>query len=100
MAKKAKPKASRSPSNHKRAVLPAKAPASSQRTYTILDYRLEKPRFALSQVRDVDAVRYEVSGTLDAPELRIADVCLGRAEDHTIERIEPLGPKRCRETVA
>ena len=73
MAKKTKPKASRSPSNHKRAFLPTKAPASSQRTYTILDYRLEKPRFELSQVRDGDAVRYELSGTLTAPVPPIRD---------------------------
>ena len=67
MAKKTKPKASRSQSSHKRDSLSTKAPASSQRTYTILDYRLEKPRFALRQVRDGDAVRYQVSGTLNAP---------------------------------
>jgi TPP-dependent pyruvate/acetoin dehydrogenase alpha subunit len=41
--------------------------ASSQRTYTILDYRLEKPRFDLRQVRVGDAVRYEVEGDLSAP---------------------------------
>ena len=32
------------------------------RTYTILDYRLEKPDFTLRQVRSGDSVRYEVSG--------------------------------------
>jgi pyruvate dehydrogenase E1 component alpha subunit/2-oxoisovalerate dehydrogenase E1 component alpha subunit len=67
MAKKTKPKASRSQSNHKRTSLPTQTPPSSQRTYTILDYRLEKPRFELRQVRDGDTVRYEVSGTLNAP---------------------------------
>jgi pyruvate dehydrogenase E1 component alpha subunit/2-oxoisovalerate dehydrogenase E1 component alpha subunit len=68
MAKKTKPKATRAQSsNHKRASSSAKRPASSQRTYTILDYRLEKPRFELRQVRDGDVVRYEVSGTLNAP---------------------------------
>ncbi len=58
---------------------PAKAPsqepqAKSQepdgnlRTYTIRDYRLEKPRFTLRQVRVGDEVRYEVeSGDLSAP---------------------------------
>jgi TPP-dependent pyruvate/acetoin dehydrogenase alpha subunit len=41
---------------------------SDVRTYTILDYRLEKPDFTLRQVRSGDAVRYEVSGgDLDAP---------------------------------
>jgi pyruvate dehydrogenase E1 component alpha subunit/2-oxoisovalerate dehydrogenase E1 component alpha subunit len=68
MAKKTKPKATRSQSsNHKRAAISAKGPASSRRTYTIVDYRLEKPRFELRQVRDGDVVRYEVSGTLNAP---------------------------------
>jgi TPP-dependent pyruvate/acetoin dehydrogenase alpha subunit len=42
-------------------------PTSSQRTYTILDYRLEKPRFDLRQVRVRDTVRYEVEGDLSAP---------------------------------
>jgi TPP-dependent pyruvate/acetoin dehydrogenase alpha subunit len=38
------------------------------RSYTILDYRLEKPDFTLRQVRSGDSVRYEVSGGgLDAP---------------------------------
>jgi TPP-dependent pyruvate/acetoin dehydrogenase alpha subunit len=35
---------------------------SSQRTYTILDYRLEQPDFTLRQVRSGGSVRYEVSG--------------------------------------
>ncbi len=38
------------------------------RTYTILDYRLEKPTFTLRQVREGDSLRYEVeSGDLSAP---------------------------------
>src|SRR5208337_3875891 len=38
------------------------------RTYTIRDYRLEKPSFTLRQVRVGDEVRYEVeSGDLSAP---------------------------------
>jgi TPP-dependent pyruvate/acetoin dehydrogenase alpha subunit len=40
---------------------------SSQRTYTILDYRLEKPRFSIRQFREGDEVRYEVEGDLSAP---------------------------------
>ena len=68
MAKKTKPKAPcAQSSNHKRATVSQKRPASSQRTYTIVDYRLEKPRFELRQVGDGDSVRYEVSGTLNAP---------------------------------
>lgn len=74
MAKKTKPKAARAQSsNHKRASASAKRPASSQRTYTIVDYRLEKPRFELRQVRDGDLVRYEVSGTLNTPVPPIRD---------------------------
>ena len=69
MAKKSKKppvKAARAPSNGRNSAAPAK-PASSQRTYTIADYRLEHPRFALRQVRVGDNVRYEVSGDLSAP---------------------------------
>jgi len=39
----------------------------SQRTYTIPDYRLEKPSFSLRQVRFGDGVRYEIKGDLSAP---------------------------------
>jgi TPP-dependent pyruvate/acetoin dehydrogenase alpha subunit len=43
-------------------------PNGDLRTYTIRDYRLEKPRFTLRQVRIGDEVRYEVeSGDLSAP---------------------------------
>jgi len=74
MAKKTKPKATRAQSsNRKRAAGSPKRLASSQRTYTIVDYRLEKPRFELRQVRDGDVVRYEVSGTLNAPVPPICD---------------------------
>ena len=41
--------------------------SSSQRTYTIADYRLEKPTFDIRQVRKGDEVRYEVSGEVNAP---------------------------------
>src|SRR5713226_7072976 len=40
---------------------------SNQRTYTILDYRLEKPSFTLRQVRKDGEVRYEVEGDLNTP---------------------------------
>jgi pyruvate dehydrogenase E1 component alpha subunit/2-oxoisovalerate dehydrogenase E1 component alpha subunit len=73
MAKKTKPKTVRSQSNHKGEARPALPTASSQRTYTILDYRLEKPKFTLRQVRDGDTVRYEVSGDLRAPVPPIRD---------------------------
>ena len=43
-------------------------PDSDLRTYTIRDYRLEKPSFTLRQVRVGDEVRYEVeSGDLSRP---------------------------------
>ena len=70
MAKKTKP--IRSTSNHKSS-RPASRTLTSERTYTIADYRLEKPRFELRQVRDGDTVRYEVSGTLNAPVPPIRD---------------------------
>jgi len=52
----------------------ANSPASTTRTYTIADYRLEKPNFTLRQVRDGDSVRYEVvSGDLSKPAPPIRD---------------------------
>src|ERR1700722_20559189 len=42
-------------------------PKSSQRTYTIPDYRLEKPTFTVRQVQKGDGVRYEVTGELNSP---------------------------------
>jgi TPP-dependent pyruvate/acetoin dehydrogenase alpha subunit len=47
---------------------PKPAVNGDTRRYTIRDYRLEKPRFTLRQVRVGDEVRYEVeSGDLSAP---------------------------------
>ncbi len=46
----------------------ASAANSDLRTYTIRDYRLEKPHFTLRQVQDQEEVRYEVkSSDLSAP---------------------------------
>src|SRR5580704_17245131 len=48
----------------------SKKPASllpQQRTYSIPDYRLEKPNFEVRQVREGDRIRYEISGNLSAP---------------------------------
>jgi TPP-dependent pyruvate/acetoin dehydrogenase alpha subunit len=42
-------------------------PNPSQRTYTILDHRLEKPSFSIRQIRKGDEVCYEVIGDLSAP---------------------------------
>jgi TPP-dependent pyruvate/acetoin dehydrogenase alpha subunit len=50
-----------------RDALQSRNPGPSQRTYTILDYRLEKPSFSIRQVRNGDEVRYEVQGDLSAP---------------------------------
>jgi TPP-dependent pyruvate/acetoin dehydrogenase alpha subunit len=43
------------------------AQPDSTRCYTIPDYRLERPEFEVLQVRDGEAVRYEVRGNLSAP---------------------------------
>jgi len=72
MAKKAKSKPSRASTNHKGSSRqPQRAP--SERTYTILDYRLERPKFTMRQVQDGDTVRYEVSGDLSAAVPPISD---------------------------
>ncbi len=64
MAKKKKKQVFAKPSARR----PGASPTSvDQRTYTIPDYRLEKPSFAVRQVRKGDAVSYEVSGDLSAP---------------------------------
>ena len=47
--------------------------ASDERTYSIPDYRLEKPNFMVRQVRKGDDVEYEVSGNLNAPVPPIRD---------------------------
>jgi TPP-dependent pyruvate/acetoin dehydrogenase alpha subunit len=53
---------------------PAAAPQDGVRTYTIADYRLEKPSFTIRQVcTDAGAACYEVSGDLDAPVAPIRD---------------------------
>ena len=75
MAKKTKPKAARSKTPQKSSHN-GRSPApslSQQRTYTILDYRLEKPTFELRQVRSEDGVRFELTGTLNAPVPPIRD---------------------------
>ncbi len=53
----------------KSAAPPADAqPTSDLRTYSIPDYRLEKPEFTISQVcKDDGPVCYEIRGDLDAP---------------------------------
>ncbi|HZQ23058.1 MAG TPA: thiamine pyrophosphate-dependent dehydrogenase E1 component subunit alpha [Terriglobales bacterium] len=71
---KPSPKSSpRTGSNHKGNPSPGRWPKSDQRTYTIVDYRLEKPSITLCQVRDGDTVRYQCSGDLNAPVPPIRD---------------------------
>src|SRR5450755_2938892 len=67
MAKKIQRKTS---PNHKpaiRSVNGRSRQANSTRSYSIPDYRLEKPDFIVRQVRKGDEVRYEVEGNLSAP---------------------------------
>jgi TPP-dependent pyruvate/acetoin dehydrogenase alpha subunit len=53
---------------------PKPAVNSDLRSYTIRDYRLEKPCFTLRQVREGDVIHYEVeSGDLSAPAPPIRD---------------------------
>jgi TPP-dependent pyruvate/acetoin dehydrogenase alpha subunit len=42
-------------------------PVASSRSYTILDYRLEKPSFEIRQKRVGDQVRYEITGDFTRP---------------------------------
>ncbi len=44
-----------------------------ERTYSIPDFRLEKPNFTVRQVRKGDECRYEISGDLSAPAPPIRD---------------------------
>src|SRR6266851_181883 len=69
MAKKSKPsKTQQRGSSNGRGRAPSLPRATTnQRTYTISDYRLEKPTFQVRLVRAGDGVRYEVTGDLSAP---------------------------------
>jgi len=52
----------------------SREPKDESRTYSIVDYRLERPNFTLRQVRAGDSVRYEVeSGDLSVPAPPIRD---------------------------
>ncbi len=62
--------------NNKANHRPKASPDGDLRSYTIRDYRLEKPRFTVRQVREGETVRYEVkSGDLanPAPPIRESD---------------------------
>jgi TPP-dependent pyruvate/acetoin dehydrogenase alpha subunit len=49
------------------------APKNADRTYSIPDYRLEKPNFTVRQIRKGEEIRYEVEGNLNAPVPPIRD---------------------------
>src|SRR5215813_5169424 len=71
MAKKTKLKTNSS-SNGSRPKASA-SPNPSSRTYSIPDYRLEKPAYVVRQVRKGEDVEYEVSGNLNTPVPPIRD---------------------------
>ena len=76
MVQKHKTRNSRTGSNHKGRRAPQQPTSNldaAQRTYTIPDYRLEKPLFQVKQIRIGDEVRYEVTGNLTAPAPPIRD---------------------------
>jgi pyruvate dehydrogenase E1 component alpha subunit/2-oxoisovalerate dehydrogenase E1 component alpha subunit len=64
MAKKKKKQIAAKPTGRRPAATPS---SGNQRTYTIPDYRLEKPSFSIRQVRKAGGVSYELSGDLSAP---------------------------------
>jgi TPP-dependent pyruvate/acetoin dehydrogenase alpha subunit len=67
---KASAKNPRPTTNHRgrpRSPAPASSAGSDQRTYTIKDYRLEKPSFRVRQVQAGEEAHYEVRGDLSAP---------------------------------
>jgi TPP-dependent pyruvate/acetoin dehydrogenase alpha subunit len=66
MKKKAKKNSPRVGSNGRGERL-SESTIANQRTYTIADYRLEKPAFRLRQVCKGDATCYEIEGDLSAP---------------------------------
>ena len=73
-AKRVKTTGNSRPKNKHRGPRVAQSPINVLRTYSIPDYRLEKPNFTLRQVRVGDEVRYEVeSGDLSKPSPPIRD---------------------------
>src|SRR5579864_2393004 len=75
IVKKTKSKGARSktPQKQSRNGQRPPSPIPQQRSYTIPDYRLEKPDIVLRQVRAGDVVRYEASGKLNVPVPPIRD---------------------------
>ena len=69
MARKKKKQALANPNGRKSAVSPPTGTPSnsSQRTYLIPDFRLEKPAFSVRQISKNGGVSYELSGDLEGP---------------------------------
>ncbi len=72
MKKKGKKISPRNSSNGRGQRLP-NSPIANQRTYTIADYRLEKPAFTIRQTCKDDVTCYEIEGNLSAPVPPIRD---------------------------
>src|SRR6058998_2557484 len=70
----------KSASNGNRSSL--KARFSEHRTYTIPDYRLEKPNFTIRQIRKGDEICYIAHGDLSAPAPSICDSKYLKKEQH------------------
>ena len=61
---------------------------ANQRTYTIPDYRLERPSFTIRQIRKGGEISYELSGDLSAP--GTADPRLEISQQEAMHRDLPL----------
>ena len=73
MKKKSNPAKSAKPSHSKNGSRRGIPTLPQQRTYSIPDFRLEKPTLTVRQARKGDEVQYEVSGDLSAPVPPIRD---------------------------
>jgi TPP-dependent pyruvate/acetoin dehydrogenase alpha subunit len=62
-----KPPVRHSSNGRRQHASPSPTLSPSQRSYTILDYRLEKPSFKIRQIREDGEVSYKVTGDLSAP---------------------------------
>ena len=71
--RKNKPIPKKKPAHSRDGARPRAAALEQQRSYTIPDYRLEKPAFTVRQIHTNGELRYQVSGDLDAPVPPIRD---------------------------
>ncbi|MBV9574265.1 MAG: thiamine pyrophosphate-dependent dehydrogenase E1 component subunit alpha [Acidobacteriales bacterium] len=67
MSKNKSKNAAKSSANGRQGSSNGKPPNPQQRTYTIADYRLDRPDFKVRQVRSGEHIHYEISGDLDVP---------------------------------